>query len=254
MEKGWDEIRRVLQYQPTFQSRYLIHQPLVSRWRSLSHNGVMDYLRYQISEMHLGKFPNPSEFQSWTVNFKTEVCAKSAFLHITTHWIKEVEIAKSIDYLMTSQSITGRRDFSDYEMLDAKIASALEKPSHKRAFPKKSKCRRATCSERRPIFTRTADCLHDLWAFSGQRSSRCSSWPIRSVQCFLTKTWNSRFRYRIDSASQYDAHLTFFGDNEAVIKMITKGRSPTMRHVTRTHRVALDWLFHRVNLDYKIQI
>ena len=47
---------------------------------------------------------------------------------------------------------------------------------------------------------------------------------------------------------------TFFEDNEAVIKMIIKGRSPTMRHVSRTHRVALDWLFDRINLDPKIQI
>ena len=45
-----------------------------------------------------------------------------------------------------------------------------------------------------------------------------------------------------------------FEDNEAVIKMIIKGRSPTMRHVSRTHRVALDWLFDRINLDPKIQI
>ena len=36
--------------------------------------------------------------------------------------------------------------------------------------------------------------------------------------------------------------------------MIIKGRSPTMRHVSRTHRVALDWLFDRINLDSKIQI
>ena len=36
--------------------------------------------------------------------------------------------------------------------------------------------------------------------------------------------------------------------------MITKGRGPTMRHVSRTHRVALDWLFDRINLDSKIQI
>ena len=36
--------------------------------------------------------------------------------------------------------------------------------------------------------------------------------------------------------------------------MIMKGRSPTMRHVSRTHRVALDWLFDRINLDSKIQI
>ena len=39
-----------------------------------------------------------------------------------------------------------------------------------------------------------------------------------------------------------------------MIKMIIEGRSPTMRHVSRTHRVALDWLFDRINLDSKIQI
>ena len=50
------------------------------------------------------------------------------------------------------------------------------------------------------------------------------------------------------------AMLCVFEDNEAVIKMIIKGRSPTMRHVSRTHRVALDWLFDRINLDTKIQI
>ena len=27
-----------------------------------------------------------------------------------------------------------------------------------------------------------------------------------------------------------------------------------MRHVSRTHRVALDWLFDRINLDSEIQI
>ena len=45
-----------------------------------------------------------------------------------------------------------------------------------------------------------------------------------------------------------------FEDNEAVIKMIIKGRSPTTRHVSRNHKVALDWLFHRIILDTKIQI
>ena len=39
-----------------------------------------------------------------------------------------------------------------------------------------------------------------------------------------------------------------------MIKMIIKGRSPTMRHVSRTHRVALGWLFDRINLDPKIHI
>ena len=36
--------------------------------------------------------------------------------------------------------------------------------------------------------------------------------------------------------------------------MIIKGRSPTMRHVSRTHRVALDWSFDRINLDPQIPI
>ena len=57
----------------------------------------------------------------------------------------------------------------------------------------------------------------------------------------------------VQSARQ-EALLYVFEDNEAVIKMIMKGRSPTMRHVSRTHRVALDWLFNRINLDPKIQI
>ena len=57
----------------------------------------------------------------------------------------------------------------------------------------------------------------------------------------------------VQSARQ-EALLYVFEDNEAVNKMIIKGRSPTMRHVSRTHRVALDWLFDRVNLDPEIQI
>ena len=55
-------------------------------------------------------------------------------------------------------------------------------------------------------------------------------------------------------SSHQEALLYVFEDNEAVIKMLIKGMSPTMRHVSRTHRVALDWLFDRINLDPKIQI
>ena len=55
-------------------------------------------------------------------------------------------------------------------------------------------------------------------------------------------------------SANHEALLYVFEDNEAVIKIIMKGRSPTMRHVSRTHRVALDWLFDRINLDPKIQI
>ena len=51
--------------------------------------------------------------------------------------------------------------------------------------------------------------------------------------------------------SHQEALLYVFEDNEEVIKMILNGRNPTMRHVYRTHRVALDWLFDRINLDHQ---
>ena len=41
-------------------------------------------------------------------------------------WIKEVEMVESVDDLETSQSIGGH-GFPNFEMLDAKIASALKK-------------------------------------------------------------------------------------------------------------------------------
>ena len=50
-----------------------------------------------------------------------------------------------------------------------------------------------------------------------------------------------------DSAHLTQLHL--FEDNAAVIHMITKGRSPTSRHVTRTQTVNLDLLFERINLN-----
>ena len=57
----------------------------------------------------------------------------------------------------------------------------------------------------------------------------------------------------VQSARQ-EASLYVFEDNEAVIKMIIKGRNFTLRHGSRTHRIAHDWLFDRINLEFKIQI
>ena len=62
---------------------------------------------------------------------------------------------------------------------------------------------------------------------------------------------NANFISSNVNSSRKEALLYIFEDNEAVIKMIIKGRSPTMRHVSRKRRVALDWLFDRINLDPK---
>ena len=42
--------------------------------------------------------------------------------------------------------------------------------------------------------------------------------------------------------SSQRASLFDFDDNDAVIKII-KGRSESMRHISRTHSVNLEWLF-----------
>ena len=80
-----------------------------------------------MSELHFDKVPDPVDFQRWKVNFKTEVCSYSGCPTIAMLWTKEVEIAISVDDLMTSQSVEGLQDFSDLEMLDVKIPSALRK-------------------------------------------------------------------------------------------------------------------------------
>ena len=82
---------------------------------------------FPILELHLGTFQDSLEFQSWKVNFKTEVSENSVFYHLTVHWIKEVVIAKLTDELMTSRSIVGRNDVLDCDMLDAMITSALKR-------------------------------------------------------------------------------------------------------------------------------
>ena len=95
----------------------------------------------------------------------------------------------------------------------------------------------------------------DLWAHTTQTPER----PGRPV--IIDKSQRSQGKTNalnnIDcvssnvQSSHQEALLFVFEDNEAVIKMIIKGRSRTMRHVSSTHRVALDWLFDRINLDTK---
>ena len=66
---------------------------------------------------------------------------------------------------------------------------------------------------------------------------------------------NTAKQCRLDfQSARQEALLYVLEDNEAVIQIIIEGRSPKMRRVSRTHRVALDWLFDRINLDSKIQI
>ena len=79
------------------------------------------------------KFPTPATFACWKIRFKTEVCTCSQFRTEAMQWIKEVELVDSVDELRSSSST---RDISmpNVEVLDARIASALNKIIHNSQF------------------------------------------------------------------------------------------------------------------------
>ena len=80
----------------------------------------------QTSELQFDKFPNPQSFMTWKTRFKTQVSSDSDFPSEAMLWIKEVEMVESLDDLKSSRSIAGK-NFPNFEMLDAKFASALNK-------------------------------------------------------------------------------------------------------------------------------
>ena len=98
-----------------------------------SKNYGADQQRLQISDLHFDKFPTPATFACWKIRFKTEVCTCSQFPTEAMQWIKEVELFDSVDELRSSSSIRGI-SMPNFEVLDARIASALNKIIHNSHF------------------------------------------------------------------------------------------------------------------------
>ena len=96
-----------------------------------------DQQRLQISDLHFDKFPTSATFACWKIRFKTEVCTCSQFHTEAMQRIKEVELADSVDELRSSSSIRGI-SMPNCEVLDARIASALNKIIHFSHFKRKN--------------------------------------------------------------------------------------------------------------------
>ena len=103
---------------------------------TFSKNYGADQRRLQISELHFDKCPTPTTFASWKMRFKTEVCTCSQFPTEPMHWIKEVEMVDSVDEIKSSCSVRGIR-MPDFEVLDARIASALNRIIHNSHFKRR---------------------------------------------------------------------------------------------------------------------
>ena len=82
------------------------------------------------------KFPTPATFACWKIRFKTEVRTFSQFPTEAMQWIKEVEMVDPVDDLKSSSSIRGI-SMPNFEVLDARIASALNKIIHNSHFKRR---------------------------------------------------------------------------------------------------------------------
>ena len=109
---------------PTFATRPLTTSSTMPV--KLPQNNMVGQQRQQTSELHFVKFLNPQSFLVRNVRFKNQVTACSDFPSDAVLWIKEVETVDSLDELKSSRSVYGK-DFPNFEMLDGKIASALNK-------------------------------------------------------------------------------------------------------------------------------
>ena len=95
-----------------------------------SKNYGADQQRLQISDLPFDKFPTPATFACWKIRFKTELCTCSQFPTEAMQWIKEVEMVDSVDNLKSSSSSIRGISMPNFEVLDAKIASALNRIVH----------------------------------------------------------------------------------------------------------------------------
>ena len=105
-------------------------------------------------------------FACWKIRFKTEVCTCSQFPMEAMQWIKEVELVDSVDDLKFSSSIKGFQ-MPKFEVLDARIASALNKIIHNSHFKRRISLEEQQAQKQDSFPSWQTDCLLDLRSFPG---------------------------------------------------------------------------------------
>ena len=115
------------------------------------------------------RYPSCNSFSCWKVRFKNQATTCSDFPPEAMLWIKEVEMVDSLDELKSSRSVSGN-NFPKLEMLDAKIASALNTIIPNYHFKKKVSLEEQKSSERVSVPERETNRLHDVRLFSSNWS------------------------------------------------------------------------------------
>ena len=109
------------------------------------------------------KFPTPATFACWKIRFKTEVCTCSQFPTEAMLWITEVEMVDSVNDLKDSFSVRGIR-MPDFEVLDARIASALNKIIHNTQFKRRVSLREHK-AQKEDCFLRGRQIAHLIYEY-----------------------------------------------------------------------------------------
>ena len=137
-----------------------------------SKNYEADQQRLQISDLHFDKFSTPAAFACWKIRFRTEVCTCSQFPTEAMQWIKEVELFDSVDELRSSSSTRGI-SMPNFEVLDARIASALNKIIHNSQFTRRISLeeQKAQKQDRFLRGRQTAYSIYDVFRVTGIHDS-----------------------------------------------------------------------------------
>ena len=139
---------------------------------SYPQNNVADQSRLHFSEIQFDRFPRHSTFSCRKTRFKTKVSACSSSPSEAMLWIKEVEMVDSVDDLKSSRSIQGCTHFPNFEVLDAKIASALNKDHPEFLLQEEGQSGGTESPKRGPVSVRKTDRLPDLRVLPGHWSQR----------------------------------------------------------------------------------
>ena len=111
-------------------------------------------------------------------------------------WIKEVEMVDSVDDLMSSSSIRGIQ-MPNYEVLDARIASALNRVIHNSHFKRRISLEDQKGPERGLFPSWKTDRLPDLRVLPGHRSQWFCREVCRPIHFCTSKWWYSRIRFEM---------------------------------------------------------
>ena len=161
-----------------------------------------DQQRLQISDLHFDKFLNPTTFACSKIRFKTEVCTCSQFPTEAVLWIKEVELVDSVDDLKSSCSVRGSQ-MPNFEVFDAKIASALNRIIHDTPFKRRVSLeeQKAPKEDRFLRGRQIAYLIYEYFRVTGSQWFRREL--CRPIHYCSSKWWRSGIRFKVGRNSYY---------------------------------------------------